>query len=207
MPMTTTHMLVPLAATLAFARRPIPWKLVIVAAIAAAVPDLDGLSKHFLHVPEGSIYSHRGALHSLFVALAAGLIAALFHRRLEVRPLTAGVIVSAAMASHGILDMMTDSGQAVAYLWPVSSVRLFADWRPIHSGAVHLPHMAIHNLAQLAFELWQLSLEILARFRSELWQLILPMFAAAFLIRVIRTSLGRGSRGAQIKSVSREARG
>ena len=206
MPMTTTHLLVPLAATVAFAKRPIPWKLVIVAAIAAAAPDVDGLFKHFLHVPEGSNYSHRGALHSLFVAVAAGFIAALFHRRLRVGPLTAGVIVAAAMASHGILDMMTDAGQGVAYLWPLSSVRLFADWRPIHSGPVHMPHAAIHSLAQFGSELAQLSIEVLARFRSELWQLIIPMFAAALLIYFVRTSLSSGRFAVHTKSRSRDVR-
>jgi inner membrane protein len=202
--MTTTHLLVPLAATVALAKRPIPWKLVILGAVAAAAPDIDGLFKHFLHVPEGSIYAHRGALHSLFAALVAGLIAALFHRRLRVRPLTAGVVVAAAMASHGILDMMTDAGEGVAYLWPLSSARLFADWRPIHSGPVHLPHAAIHSLAQLGSELGQLSIEILARFRSELWQLIVPMFASAIVIRFARTLPGTGRLAVEPKSRSQE---
>lgn len=206
MPMTTTHMLMPLAAAVAFAKPPIPWKLVIVAAIAAAAPDLDGLFKHFLHVPEGSIYAHRGALHSLFVALAAGVVAALFHRRLGVRPLTAGVVIAAAMASHGILDMMTDGGQGVAYLWPLSSLRLFADWRPIHSGAVHVPHLAIHSVDQFRSELWQLAAEIFARFRSELWQLIIPMFAVALVIRISRELPSGGRIGMHKRRRSREIR-
>lgn len=171
MPMTTTHALVPLAATLAFAKPPIPWKLVIVAAFAAAAPDVDWLFKHFLHVSPVSIYAHRGATHSLSVALAAGLLATLAHRQLGVRPLTAGVVVGAAMASHGLLDMMTDSGRPVAYLWPISSVRLFADWRPFHSGEVHMAHLVTQTLARL---------------RDELWQLIIPMFVIAALLRVLR---------------------
>lgn len=176
MPMTTTHALIPLAATLAFAKPPISWKLVIVAAFAAAAPDLDWFFKHLIHVPTGSIYAHRGATHSLFVALAAGFLAALAHRQLEVRPLTAGVVVAAAMASHGLLDMMTDSAQPVAYLWPLSSVRLFADWRPIHSGEVHMAHLFTQTFA---------------RFRSELWQLIIPMFALAAVVRGFRLLAGK----------------
>ena len=171
MPMTTTHALVPLAATLAFAKPPIPWKLVMVAALVAAAPDLDWLFKHLMHLPPGSIYGHRGAAHSMFVALGAGLLAALAHRQLGVRPLTAGVVVAAAMASHGLLDMMTASGQAVAYLWPVSSVRLFADWRPFHSGEVHMAHLVTQTLA---------------RFHDELWQLIIPMFGLVALVRGAR---------------------
>src|SRR5438309_7718975 len=98
MPMSTTHALVPLAATMAFANRPVPWKLVVLAMIAAAAPDVDAVSKHFLHLHSTSIYAHRGATHSLFVAVAAGVIAAFFHRLLGVRPLVAGVVVGASMA-------------------------------------------------------------------------------------------------------------
>lgn len=170
MPMTTTHALVPLAAALAFAKPPIPWKLMIVAAFAAAAPDIDGLFKHLWHVAPDSILSHRGATHSLFVALAAGLLAALGHRQLGVRPLTAGVVVAASMASHGLLDMMTDSTQAVAYLWPLSSARLFADWRPIHSNEVHMAHLFT---------------QAFARFSYELLHLIIPMFVLAAILRGI----------------------
>lgn len=174
MPMTTTHALLPLAGALAFAKRPVPWKLIITAAVAAAAPDLDGAINHFWHIAPASIYSHRGAAHSVFVALGAGLLAAFFHKRLDVRPLTAGAVVAAAMASHGLLDMMTDTGRPVAYLWPLSSVRLFADWRPIHSGPVHMAHL---------FD------QALARFQSELWQLIIPMFGIALLVRASRAAL------------------
>ena len=178
MPMTTTHALVPIAGALAFATRPVPWRLVLVAAVAAAAPDVDGLAHHFLHVPVDSVYAHRGAAHSLFAALAAGLLAAAFHRWFRVRAATAGIVVGAAMASHGMLDMMTDSGLPVAYLWPLSSLRLFADWRPIHSVPVHITHLVAQTFARL---------------RSELWQLIFPMFAVAIAIRAARSIGSRGN--------------
>jgi inner membrane protein len=171
MPMTTTHALLPLAVTVGFAKRPVSWRLVVVAAAASAAPDVDGLFKHFLGVMPNGIWDHRGAAHSLFVALACGLLASTFHRWLRVRPLTAGVLIALAMASHGLLDMMTDVGQPVAYLWPVSSVRLFADWRPLHSSPVHLTHFLT-----LLFQ----------RFLVEMRQLIGPMFLAAFAVRGLR---------------------
>ena len=179
MPMTTTHALLPLAAAAAFVKRPVPTALLIVAAFAAAAPDLDGLVSHIWRLPPSSIYVHRGAAHSLFVALAAGLLATAFHKRLNVRPLTAGVVVAAAMASHGLLDMMTDSGRPVAYLWPLSSVRLFADWRPIHAGPVHMAHFFSQSTARL----W-----------SDLWQLIIPMFAIALAVRAARAVFKREGR-------------
>ena len=181
MPMTTTHALIPFAVALAVAKRPVPWTLVIVTAVASAAPAIDGLFKHFLGVPPHSVYSHRGACHSLFAALAAGVLAAFFHKPLGVRPLTAGVLVFAAMASHGILDMMTDMGQPVAYLWPVSSVRLFADWRPIHSAPV-----LIHDLVGT----------IAARAATDLRQLIIPMFVTALLFRGARSLTARARLGA-----------
>lgn len=171
MPMTTTHALVPLAGALAFANRPVPWRLVLVAAAAAAASDVDGLAHHFLHVPVNSVYAHRGAAHSLFVALVAGLLAAAFHKWFRVRAATAGLVVGAAMASHGLLDMMTDSGLPVAYLWPLNSFRLFADWRPIHSTPVHMSHLFAQGFARLGYELLHL---------------IIPMFAVAIVIRAAR---------------------
>ena len=178
MPMTPTHALVPLAAALALSNRPVPWRLVVVAAIAAALPDADWVMRHLFHVPDTSVYSHRGAAHSLFAAIAVGLAAACLHKQLKVRPLTAGVVVAAAMASHGILDMMTDSGRGVAYLWPVSSARLFADWRPLHSGPVHRADFLVASFGRLS---------------SEFWQLILPMFGLAIAVNLCRRVMTRSA--------------
>jgi inner membrane protein len=174
MPMTTTHALLVAAVAVAVVRRPIPWWLVLVAAVAAAAPDIDGLFKRLLSVPPNSIYAHRGATHSVFAALAAGLLAAGFHNRLRVSAFTAGVVVAAAMASHGLLDMMTDGGEGVAYLWPVSSVRLFADWRPIHSTPVHMANLLG---------------DVLVRLQLELKQMIVPTLALALAVRVARDHL------------------
>jgi len=178
MPMTTTHALVPLAAALAFSDRPVRWRLVAAAAVAAALPDADWVAHHFFRVSQASIYSHRGASHSLFAALAVGLLAAALHKWLKVGALTAGVAVAAAMASHGILDMMTSSGRGIAYLWPLTSVRLFADWRPLQSSPVHMAHLVPQALARLAIELRQI---------------IVPMFALAIAVRFGRT-IGRDSK-------------
>lgn len=170
MPLTTTHALVPLAGAIAFGQRPIRWKLLIAAGLAAALPDIDYFSPRI--APASYILSHRGASHSLFTALAAGMLAALAYRSFSVNPLTAGVVIAGSMASHGLLDMMSDSGEPVAYLWPLSSLRVFADYRPIHGGAVYLSHFVT---------------DALARQQSELWQIAIPMFASAVVFRAVRT--------------------
>jgi len=89
--------------------------------------------------------------------------------------LFAAVAVGGAMATHGILDMLTDRGVPVAYLWPLSSQRFFADWRPIVSGPIG-PSQRFS--------------QVIDRLGTETWQLILPMFAVALLIRGL-LALGR----------------
>lgn len=180
MPLTTTHALVPLAGATVFVKRPIPWRIITAATVAAAAPDLDFATNPIWGVRWGlsplSVYAHRGATHSLFVALAAGLVAAIFHKQLRVRPLTAAAAVGVAMASHGLLDMFSDFGLPVAYLWPVSSARLVADWRPIHSGPVIWGHLVADTLARQSYELWHI---------------IVPMFAIALAIRMGRVMPAR----------------
>lgn len=174
MPLPLTHALVPIAGAIALSQRPVPWRLILVAAGAAMFPDFDGLSHRLLGVSDSSIFSHRGMAHSLFIALVAGAVAAAFHRSLKVSCLTAAVVIAAAMASHGLLDMMTDSGKPVAYLWPLSSERLFANWRPIHSIAIHRSHFVALTMSRLV---------------SEIQQIIAPMILFAFAVRIAREGL------------------
>ena len=178
MPLPSTHALVPIAAAIAISPRPVPWRLITVAVVAAMLPDLDGLSHHLFGVSNSSIFSHRGMAHSLLVALTVGAMAAAFHRSLGVRYVTAAVVIALAMASHGLLDMMTDSGKPVAYLWPLTPTRLFEIWRPIHSMDVHRRHF---------FEVSG------ARLWSELRQVIVPLMLAAIAFRMARLRLAKAS--------------
>ena len=51
----------------------------------------------------------------------------------SLQPLLGGLalLVAATMASHGLLDMLTDGGHGVALAWPLSDERWFAPIRPI----------------------------------------------------------------------------
>lgn len=164
--------------------------------MAAAAPDLDGLTNPIFAdrwgLPPESIYAHRGAAHSLYVAFAAGLVAAAFHKALGAGRLAAGLSVGMAMASHGFLDMLTNSGRPVAYLWPLSSVRLFADWRPLLSSPVGWTHF------------WS---QVFARQRSELWQFIIPMFFVALAIRGARVGYRARFRSMPLHSPAAEEPG
>jgi inner membrane protein len=39
--------------------------------------------------------------------------------------------VALVLASHGLLDTLTDGGLGVALLWPFTTRRWFAPWRPL----------------------------------------------------------------------------
>lgn len=167
MSLTLTHAFVPIAAMVAIPTWRKPRRLVATAVLAAMAPDLDALMHPLFGIARDSIYSHRGFSHSLFVALGFGALAAIFHRQLKVPSLTASVVVAASMASHGLLDMMTASGKPVAYLWPLSSRRMFADWRPF-PGTPNAPSF---------FQ------EVASRIGPEIVHVILPLLAAAIVVR------------------------
>lgn len=92
------------------------------------LPDADVIAFR-LRIPYGAPFGHRGASHSLVAALAvAGFIAAFTPRG---RRASIGLLAFAVVASHGLLDALTDGGRGVALLWPFSTERFFAPFRPI----------------------------------------------------------------------------
>lgn len=93
-------------------------------------PDLDVVT-FALGIPYEAPFGHRGASHSLCVALLLGGLFAALPRRGGVSRWLAFTLVAAVVASHGLLDALTDGGLGVALLWPFDDGRLFAPWRPI----------------------------------------------------------------------------
>ena len=124
-----------------------PGELRVLLVFASCAPDLDVIGL-YLGIPYLHSLGHRGASHALLTALAFGLGTAitlwLSSRR---RPpqssqtdrapphlATFGglaLLVAATMASHGLLDTLTDGGHGVALAWPLSGERWFAPIRPI----------------------------------------------------------------------------
>lgn len=87
------------------------------------LPDLDVIAFRF-GVPYEAPLGHRGASHALSVAVAIGGLVALWRPKV-------GLVAGLVVASHGLLDALTDGGRGVALLWPLSDERFFAPWRPI----------------------------------------------------------------------------
>lgn len=105
-----------------------PWRSALI--LLSFLPDADVLAFR-LGIPYGAPYGHRGAFHSLAFAAVVGLGVTVAARaiRLPARPIA--VTSALVMASHGLLDTLTDGGKGIALLWPFSNERYFAPWRPI----------------------------------------------------------------------------
>jgi inner membrane protein len=115
------------------------WALPVAAGLFAVAPDLDTWAMLALHIPRGSLFSHRGFFHSpFFLALLALAVASLIASGRTVF-LVAAVWAGAAI-THPLLDMLTDGGSGVMLFFPFSRDRFFFPWRPIHVSPLSIAH-------------------------------------------------------------------
>ena len=125
------HIAVGMAAARAYDTRRAPrWTAMAVWSAVAMLPDVDVIG-FALGVQYGDPWGHRGATHSLLMAalLSLALSAIAHRRRLPLGRTT--LFTTLVLASHGLLDTMTDGGLGCALFWPFSLTRYFAPWRPI----------------------------------------------------------------------------
>jgi len=123
------HVAVGLAAARAQDNRP-SWPAMLGWSALSLLPDID-VAGFMRGVPYGAEWGHRGATHSLTLALAGGVLVGLgarLFKRSFAKTMALAVLV---LASHGLLDTMTDGGLGIALLWPFSLARFWAPWRPI----------------------------------------------------------------------------
>jgi inner membrane protein len=104
------------------------WAALLIA--VACLPDLDVVA-FSLGIPYHAPFGHRGASHSLLLAAVSGLLVGLAAWAFKLPALRVGLAIAIVMATHGLLDTLTDGGLGVALLWPFSDARYFAPWRPI----------------------------------------------------------------------------
>lgn len=89
---------------------------------------------------------HRGATHSfVFAAIIAVLIGAIVRRR-GGPAAQAALIALAVVASHPILDTLTNGGLGCALFWPFDNTRYFAPWTPIPVSPIGLAYFSFYGL-------------------------------------------------------------
>lgn len=122
------------------------WRWMLAFSALSMLPDADVIA-FALRIPYSAPFGHRGASHSLLAALACGaLAAALGTWRL-------GALVAGVVASHGLLDTLTDGGLGVALLWPFSLERFFAPVRPLPVAPIGARFLSSRGLFIAVMEL------------------------------------------------------
>jgi inner membrane protein len=137
MPTIFTHAIVPLAVGAGLGRAIVPPRLLIAGMAVAVLPDLDVVGLQF-GVGWGTTLGHRGFSHSLVVAAAVALLGACAARNLGSSFARAFLFLFFSMASHGLLDALTNGGSGIALLWPFSGERFFAPYTPIEVSPIGL---------------------------------------------------------------------
>jgi len=140
MPTALTHVLVGGAAGGILPRELPRWRVALALGLAAAAPDLDVVAFK-LGLPYGHPLGHRGLSHSLLAAAVLGVAGALLATwdRGAVRRHVGSLVAVGflAVASHGLLDALTDAGRGIGFFIPFSNERFFFPWRPIETASVH----------------------------------------------------------------------
>ena len=134
-----THALA--AAALAHVIVPRQRGLLLLGALSAAAPDLDVIGFR-LGVAYADVLGHRGLSHSLpFAAASAAVLAYAWCRHAGANtnpssPWRTWLYLFAAIASHGLLDGLTNGGLGVAFFAPLDSGRYFFPWQPIEVSPI-----------------------------------------------------------------------
>lgn len=135
MPSIFAHALAGAALATTVAPRAATRRIWIIAALCAAVPDVDAVGRPFGNLSLESVFGgHRGITHSLAFAIILGVIAASLvvrgrysgHARLRL-----WFAFALATASHGVLDMLSVIGDGAALWAPFSWTHYEFLWRPI----------------------------------------------------------------------------
>jgi len=127
-------------------------------------PDLDVIGFRF-GIRYGDPFGHRGATHSLLVAALGGFLVSLLAGKMSSRRGPLALLCAAVLASHGLLDTLTDGGLGIALLWPFSTERYFAPWRPIPVAPIGARMLSARGLRVLLIE----TLQFIPIFAMALW--------------------------------------
>lgn len=116
----------------------------------AVLPDADVVGFAF-GVDYADEWGHRGATHSfVFAAICAAALALVWR---EARSQVAFGFLTLAMASHGLLDTLTDGGLGAALFWPFDSGRIFAPETPIRVSPIGANFFSARGLETFMSEL------------------------------------------------------
>ncbi len=150
-----SHAIAAVALGTAFRPENASLKFWMLAALCAAMPDIDVISFRF-GMGHDPLLGHRGFTHSfVFAALLGGIIVigAFHHRQWDGLRTSLWLFFFLATASHGMLDGMTNGGRGVAFFAPFDNTRYFFPFRPIEVSPLGIgPFFSDRGLTVLTSE-------------------------------------------------------
>lgn len=171
-----SHLAVPLALSAALGVHLVPPELMLLALAYALLPDIDALGL-WLGIPYEHPLGHRGFTHSLLFSVVLASIGSLLAPALGAQPLLAFLLLLVCIASHGLLDALTNGGLGAAFFSPFSRRRYFLPWRVIE----------VSPLSLFALVSWR-GLRVLG---SEVRSVLLPCLVFGLAGFVLRTLINR----------------
>lgn len=114
--------------------------IIVTGMILTVLPDLDVIGLR-AGIPYEHMLGHRGLTHSLFfAAFITTIITGLFSLRMKIAAGAVWLYLFASMASHGLLDALTNGGLGIAFFAPLSNERYFFTFRPIEVSTLNIRH-------------------------------------------------------------------
>ena len=132
-------------------RRPSSWKTFLLFVALALLPDAD-LLLVTLGACDSGACGHRGASHSLPLAIALGLVAALAARRLGWPVVRTAVATTFAVGSHALLDLIGAGGRGLPLLWPLTDIRFHSPIRILPDAPRGLALLSRPGIINVAIE-------------------------------------------------------
>jgi inner membrane protein len=111
------------------------WRFWCVAALCSLLPDIDAIG-FSLGIHYGDTWGHRGFTHSILFAAIVGIALGSFFGDSWSERSRRAMLLFGIMASHGILDALTNGGLGVAFFSPFDLHRYFFWWRPIRVSPI-----------------------------------------------------------------------
>ena len=136
------------------------WRWAVAWSALSMLPDADVIG-FSLGVPYEAPWGHRGATHSFAFAVIVGAIVGSVIRRFERRQslprrsseavgerrrgLRTALVAAVVLATHPLLDTLTDGGLGCALFWPFDLTRYFSPWRPIQVAPIGLAFLSSYG--------------------------------------------------------------
>jgi inner membrane protein len=135
LPTVISHSVIAATAAYGFGSKKESLKFLVLSMVCSILPDADVIGYQYLYIPYLDFFGHRGFFHSpFFAALLGVLVVFIFFQKITSfsKQWWKYVLYFFLLtASHGLLDAMTNGGNGIALLSPITNKRYFFPWTPI----------------------------------------------------------------------------